>query len=197
MTRDKRKNASQWQPSGVKTPPPWTRAVGCGCGIIALLLGLAVIGFTIWQIRVSDEFADRAISVPGKVVWTDERTERGGAGRYGRHNRTTKISTISYTDKTGARHELQERKSESGDTRRRGDVVTVLYDPESPEDAVVDDYLGRRADIIEAKLAGLFFAGLGVMLLYLLFRDYRARRQAAENVEAELHQSRGDGGIFS
>ncbi len=174
----------------VKAPPPWARVLGCGCGILALLLGLVVIGFVVWQLRVDDEFADRAIAVPGEVVRISEHTGRSGAGRYGRSRTTTIVSTINYIDREGRRHQFQERQSDSSGQRSKGDKITVLYDPENPKKVVVDDYLGRRAGSMAGLIFGLFFAGLGVVFLYLVLRDHRARRRRkAEDAVAASHES--------
>ena len=178
------------RPPVLRLPGRWPKALGCGCGLLALVLGVLVLGFTAWQIQVGNDFADRAIAVPGEVVRVHEQTGRSGAGRYGRRGSTSNISTIRYTDKAGSPHQLQERKSESSGTREPGDVVTVLYNPDDPTDAVVDDYLGRHAGSAAGLLFGLFFAALGAVFLFLVYRH--RQREKAGKARAATHESIAD-----
>ena len=152
---------------------------GLGCGIIMLLIGLALLGFAATKTYETRAFLDRAVQVQGQVVRMDSHRSYDDDGRPAG---TLYTAIVEYTDKAGARHEVRERISKGNPTRAIGDQVPVLYDPDDPAEARIDDYMGREGADLWLTLLGLFFAGFGVLYLTLLILGQRARRKLeAEN----------------
>lgn len=178
---------------------------GYGCGAFALLIGLILLGAAIWQMQEADAFIGRAVSAQGEVVRMDseeprddERStttyyiEQGKRRRNDSSDPTLYTAIIGYTDKTGVQHEVREQISKSSPTRTVGDKVSILYDPNDPAQARVDDFIGRSGRYTALGGLGLFFAGGATLYLILVMLGRKARLRTEEKniAVAQMHQAK-------
>lgn len=117
-------------------------------------------------------FAGAARSATGQVVeqvqsWSkdhDGRTSRGYASR------------VRFTVEDGRAVEFIETVFSYPPRHAEGEQVPVLYDPDRPSQAMIDDFRGRYTALAIVGALGTIFAMLGVPLVTVAVRS--ARRKA-------------------
>ena len=88
----------------------------------------------------------------------------------------TYTAIVRFADRDGAPHDLVDRISSNPPRFSRGEQVPVRYDPETPDDAVIDDLWGRLGAMLIVGPLGLLFTVLGTVFLFIDLRS--ARRKA-------------------
>lgn len=88
----------------------------------------------------------------------------------------TYTAIVRFTDRQGQMHELVDGIASRPPRFARGERVPVLYDPQTPGRAVIDDLWGRLGALLIVGPMGLLFTLLGATLLIV---DLRAGRRKA------------------
>ncbi len=147
-----------------------------------VLLFLALIGAMLLVVGVmsgasSWAFASRAIRTQGTVVRHDNRILRSGVD--GRRTSNTKCrAVVSYQvggksyDVFGPVRTQQEVRDGWPKVTPIGSQVTVLYDPDRPEEAVVESFSEQWAGVLVYGGLGLTFLLLGSGLLRYHWRRW-------------------------
>jgi len=138
-------------------------------GPVFLCIGLGLLLGSAWLFQRAAEFDETAITAPGTVINLIKSVE----SRHSRDGFDRRSSSIAYTpvvafiDSRGRRQEMQSDVSSNPPAYKRGEQVTVLYDPDNPEFAVIDDWHRHLAGLITGGM-GLIFSivALAVMLAF-------------------------------
>ncbi|WHA41735.1 DUF3592 domain-containing protein [Agrobacterium larrymoorei] len=119
------------------------KLIGWGFAVFGLVF--VVVGAGIYY--SDSQFAARALKAKG-VVTDMVRPER---------NSTSYSAIVRFTDAQGQQQEMADKMSSNPPRFSRGEEVDVLYDPQSPSNAMIDDAFGRYF------LPGMF-SGLGAVI---------------------------------
>lgn len=133
-------------------------------GALFALVGMLFLGVSLVILSLQHDFARAAIRTSGTV---EALIPRGNA---------TYAAQIRFTDRAGQTQTFTESGSSNPPRAAVGDRVTVLYDPASPRQAVVDDLWGRMGVVLIIGPLGLIFTLLG---FGMVFYDWRQQRLAA------------------
>lgn len=137
----------------------WKKEPGTGTlalFVAFLMLGIpfVFIGFGAW--KASDYLYLRSIAetAPGKIVDIDSQSGDDG---------TTYYAIASFKDTAGNEHRVRDSFGKGGSpVFKRGENVTVLYDPANPDKAYFGSFLHNT-------FLPLIFTGMGTLVLYLMF----------------------------
>jgi len=88
-------------------------------------------------------------------------------------NSTTYYPVVRFEDKQGHTMTFQDRVGASYPMNKQGDIVTVLYDPQYPDKAMIDRGLWNW-------LPAMGCAGAGLLLLLVNMQTYRRSRRRAK-----------------
>jgi len=133
-------------------------------GGIFLLVGLVLLTVSAWLFQRTAAFDAIAVEVSGIVVnltaSKESRRDRDGAIRRSVHYRPV----VEFIDSQGRKQKMESAVSSNPPAYKRGEKVTILYDPDNPEFAVIDDWHRYFADMILLSMGGIFsVVGLGIM----------------------------------
>ncbi|GAK68857.1 hypothetical protein RRU01S_03_00240 [Agrobacterium rubi TR3 = NBRC 13261] len=150
-----------------------------------LVLGLVFAAAGAGLFYYDNQFAARALRAEGVV--SDLVRKRDETGY---------TAIVRFTDAQSQQQEMADRMSSSPPRFSRGDKVDILYDPQSPSSALIDDVQGRY--FLPGMFGGLgiIFTILGGAMVLVLF--FRKRRNAwllrfGQPVEADfLHVFRDE-----
>jgi hypothetical protein len=141
-------------------------------GLVFSLVGgafLIVVGAMLYS---DQRFAATALRAQGEVIDLERVRDRDSDGS----TSTTYAAHIAFTDRTGARHEFAERIRSNPPRFAIGESAPVLYAPDRPSNAIVDDFSGRHGITMIFGIVALPLTILGVTFLVL---DLRGRRRRA------------------
>lgn len=113
-------------------------------GAVAILFvcgGIASIFFGVGMYQESATFAERANEASGTVVDYEKVVRGTGANE---REDVRYYVVVEFTAADGRQHRFKgpDRQEEGPFKIRKGDVVSVLYDPASPQNAKVNSFLG-------------------------------------------------------
>jgi hypothetical protein len=118
-------------------PEKWTLP-GIARGF--LVFGVLIAGSgLIWTAHTA-LFLSRSVKTQGVIVEVIATTSTRSPGeRPGAIQSTNYYPVVEFWDTSGARHEVKSSRAARSDHYRRGDEVTVHYDPQDPEQAFIRD----------------------------------------------------------
>ncbi|MES5100913.1 DUF3592 domain-containing protein [Agrobacterium sp. BA1120] len=124
-----------------------------------VVFGLAFAGLGAFFFYQDSQFAQRALTAQGVVSEVVRRTQE-----------SSYTAIVRFTDAQGQQQEMADRINSSPPRFSQGDVVEVLYDPQSPSNALVNDLMGRYFLIGIFTILGvlLTLVGTGIFLFLVL-----------------------------
>ena len=129
-------------------------------GGIFAAIGLALLVGSGWMWAQQRDFARSAVRAEGEVVNLIPHRSSDGDG-------VTYAAQVRFSDRTGQVHQWTEQGSTNPPRFDTGERVPVLYDPQSPESAVVDDLWGRRGALLIIGPLGALFTVFGLLFVIL------------------------------
>ncbi|AZI36469.1 hypothetical protein NT2_05_00240 [Caenibius tardaugens NBRC 16725] len=129
-------------------------------GGIFAAIGLAFLVGSGWMWAQQRDFSRSAVRAEGEVVALVPRRSSDGDG-------VTYAAQVRFSDRTGQVHQWTEQGSTNPPRFATGERVPVLYDPQSPESAVVDDLWGRRGALLIIGPLGALFTVFGLLFVIL------------------------------
>lgn len=129
--------------------------------IALFLVGVFIIGFGLSDYLENDELGTRGITTAATVVEVRRITTSGGGGRFRpKHRRKTYIPVVRYVDAEG--------KPQTGSSKvrsieyaslKKGDVVTITYHPDAPEEVLLQGESGKSGPGVLMVIGALFCLG--------------------------------------
>lgn len=133
---------------------------------VLILLALGCIGFSVFEGNRIAYLHAVGARTAGEVVATGSRQSRMGEAY-------TYYAIAEFTDVTGQTYRFDDSFSQSGSAPfRRGEQVTVIYDPQDPQKAIID-----RGWMNWAVSGGAL--AFGLFMLYAAYSTVRSRRKLA------------------
>lgn len=123
-------------------------------GGIFALVGLVLLAASGYLLVQQQDFARAALKANGTVVALHPRTSSD-------RNSTNYAAEIAFTDASAKDHRFIENFSTYPARFDQGERVTVLYRPQAPQDAIVDDFWSRTGALIIVGPLALIFSCLG------------------------------------
>lgn len=126
------------------------------------------------------QFVGDALSADGVVVGFEKRaTSMQSAAMSDRY---ISVPVVEFTDRNGNKVRFTESTGGVGnDALRKGDSVTVFYDPEQPASAKLATFFHLWAAVLVVGALGLVFFIIGFMLFFVPFLQRRRRLQLQRN----------------
>lgn len=135
--------------------------------VIFVPVGAVMLLIAGWMLSRDPLFSGAGAAATGTVVDLERAATGNGKASY--------YPVVTYRDAAGAEHRFTGTIGSNPPGYRRGDEVSVRYDPAAPEEAVIDSWSAR---VMGPGLTG----GMGLLLLWLSWRAFRsalaARRRA-------------------
>ncbi|CAJ0704830.1 DUF3592 domain-containing protein [Ralstonia holmesii] len=155
-------------------------------GGVFLVVGLVLLGVGVVLWRSDMVFAEHALKTQGTVselVWREssDSKKRKDAGVY--------VPVVEFLTQEGRHVRITGLSGSNPPAYEEGDTVTVLYDPASPKDAVIDSFGERGAGPLILNTLGAVFALIGGSVLAMLWRRRKQRAWLAQHgapIEAQL-----------
>ena len=151
-------------------------------------VGVAFLAFGLVFLAVALAFAWSSSATVANGV-TAEGTVVDLERRYSSDNGTTYRPVVQFVDRSGTAHRFVGSVGSSPAAYSRGESVAVIYDPDSPEDALLDSFTERHLFPLAFGGFGTVFAGLGAGFLIWIARRRRtiARlRQSGMRIDAQV-----------
>jgi len=143
-------------------------------GLLFLLLGLAMLGGAFWFYQKEASFEQMAASASGTVIDLMRKRSSSTNSQGATHDSITYSPVVQFIDLHGKTQMLYATGGSNPPAYRRGEIVTVLYEPDNPEFAVIDDWQRYMGAIIPSVL-GLIFSLLG-LLVFLFSIHHKAKK---------------------
>ncbi|KQO75669.1 DUF3592 domain-containing protein [Rhizobium sp. Leaf262] len=142
------------------------------------VFGLVFAGVGAFFFYQDSQFAQRAQTAQGVVSEVVRKTRE-----------SSYTAIVRFTDSQGRQQEMADRINSSPPRFSQGDTVEVLYDPQSPSNALVNDLMGRYFLPGMFTILGVLIALVGIGIH--LFSVYKKRRETwllrfGQPVEAEF-----------
>jgi hypothetical protein len=135
--------------------------------VIFVPVGALMLLIAGWMLSRDPLFSGARAEAVGTVVDLERAATGNGKASY--------YPVVTYRDAQGAEHRFTGTIGSNPPSYRRGEGVTVRYDPGAPEEAVIDSWSAR---LLGPGLSG----GMGLLLLWMSARALRsafaARRRA-------------------
>ncbi|OLP45512.1 hypothetical protein BJF95_10005 [Rhizobium oryziradicis] len=128
--------------------------VFAAAGVIMLLCGGAAFYY-------DGQFEQRALHAQGVVTDLTRKRDSDGDG-------DLFTAIVQFTDAKGQHQEMADRTSSNPPRFSRGDKVDVMYDPESPSSAVINDIWGRYLVALIFGFLGAIFTILGSIFIIIM-----------------------------
>jgi len=154
------------------------------------LVGLGLLTGAFFAVRSEINFRTGAISVPGTVVDLEPTQGRRGGTLY--------KPVFKFTDRNDRVHRITSSLASSPPSFRRGEVVTVRYRPENPNDAHLDSFMESWFLPLILGGPGTVFTGIAAGFVVYAVRRRRLRSWLAINgmrVKATVEQVSPDTSI--
>lgn len=134
--------------------------------IALFLVGAFVIGFGLSDYLENDELASRGITTSATVVEVRRMTSPGGGGRFRpKHRSKTYIPVVRYVDAEGKPQTGWSKvKSVQYGSLKKGDVVTITYHPDAPEEVLLQGESGKSGPGVLMVIGALFCLGSGYLI---------------------------------
>jgi len=136
-------------------------------GGIFLLIGLVLLTVSVWLFQRAATFEATAATTSGTVINLvsshGRRLDRDGLAlaRRSIHYRPV----VEFIDSQGRRKEMQSAFGSNPPAYKSGEQVTILYDPDNPEFAVIDDWHRYSSEVILLGI-GIIFSVVGSGILF-------------------------------
>ena len=137
-------------------------------GGIFATIGLVFVAVAGWRYLEDRSFAAAAVHATGTVIRMEGSSDSDG---------TTYRPVVSFRDAGGAEHIFGSGVSSSPPRYAAGDTVEVMYDPDSPDEAVIDSVLDRFFLALVFGGLGTVFSAIGGGILFYLFRKHQIAAQ--------------------
>lgn len=142
-------------------------------GGIFLAFGLLFTGLGSWFYLGDLDLAMSGDEAEGRVVSFESS--------YNSDSGTTYRPVVEYEDASGRVHRFTGGVGSSPKAYDRGETVDVIYDPASPEDALLDSFTERLALPLAFGGFGLLFGGIGGAILFFGWRRQKIIAQLKES----------------
>lgn len=163
-------------------------------GGIFLLVGLAMLAATNYLYFDQSDFIANAKEADGQVIDLIRKQQNDDGS-----TSTTYSAVVRFTDDQSVSHEFIDRVSSNPPRYSKGQDVHLLYEPENPANAIVDDFWGRWAMVAILGGMGGIFSLVGGAMFYWQIHLARTRKWLRANgtafsvdfleVERDLRQS--------
>ncbi|NNE48975.1 MAG: DUF3592 domain-containing protein [Altererythrobacter sp.] len=143
-------------------------------GGILLAMGLFAFAAGGWSIWSDRQFAENGVQATGTVVsFEQRRVKRSNSRGY----RTMYRPVVTFDGQDGAEYRFVGQAGSSSPAYAIGERVNVIYDPWSPDDAIIDDFGSRQKAPLIFLGVGLIVGGIGAVLVYFFLRRQRLNAQ--------------------
>ena len=154
--------------------PKALRSIG-GFLLAMGLFAFAVGGWSIWS---DHQFAENGVQATGTVVsFEQRRVKRDNSPGY----RTLYTPVVTFHGQDGAEYRFVGQAGSSSPAYSVGERVNVIYDPWSPNDAIIDDFGSRHGIPTVFLVMGLVVTSLGAIWIYFILRRQRLNAQLRAN----------------
>lgn len=134
--------------------------------------GLAMLAGTAYLYNDQQDFLSDARSAQGEVIQMVRNQGEDGS---------TFAALVRFTDDNQQSHEFVDQISSNPPRHSRGQRVNLLYAPDNPSVAIIDDFWGRWGFIAILGPMGAIFAMLGGGLIFFVIRSARMRKWLRAN----------------
>lgn len=137
-------------------------------GSVFFVVGVTFLGFAAWHYIDGQSLEASGKRTTGTVVALNRYTNNEGDTMY--------KPEVEFRDRSGQVQRIVSDVSSSSPTLSRGEQVDIIFDPESPEDAVIDTYMHRYFMPTVFGAMGSIFALVGGGFLLGIVRRKRTIR---------------------
>jgi len=145
-------------------------------GLIFLLVGLGMLVGSIWAYQKDKQFAESAVAAQGTVIDLIKKRSRQSDSQGFSSETIMYAPVVQFIDQRGQIQLLHATGGSNPPTYRRGEIVTVLYEPDNPEFAVIDNW-ERYYLVLFLSGMGLLFTLLGLLALWIAITVKRKKSQ--------------------
>lgn len=139
--------------------PKWTLIIMGSIGLVLVIVG-AVWGWSSWS------FTLRTKPATGKIEGYEARestTRRNGVTK----KKIVNYPVFSFKGEKGAEHKVTAGAGQSKSTYAIGEAVPVLYSPENPQEARINNFAQMWMGPVAIGVMGCMFLGIGI-LIYMI-----------------------------
>ncbi len=137
--------------------------VGRIVGALFMSLGVIMIAVVAYLVVSNYQFSQRALAVKGKVIDYDTYQSRNDNGA----STTMYTPTFQYTFK-GKTYTYKSTTSTSSHDYEIDEIVDVLFDPDEPQEILIDTFWEKWFLPVLLGFMGSMFSGMGFMAYRLL-----------------------------
>ncbi len=145
-------------------------------GGIFLAVGLAMLAGSIYLYSSQSEFLAIAKSTEGRVIDMSRQVSTDDDG-----TSYTYAAVVRFTDDNGTTHEFVNPNSSNPPSYSKGQTVPLLYAPDNPGNAFIDDFFGRWGVVVILGPMAAIFSLLGGALFFTQIYKARIRDWVREN----------------
>jgi len=151
-----------WSPLSGEPAPTWVFVVA----IVFLLIGLGALPGSVYFYVKEKQFEKIAVSAPGTVIDLIKKERRSD------NNRRTLVyvPVIQFTDQNGKLQEYHSPHGSNPPDYKHGDKVMILYEPDNPEFAKMDDWQ-RYLWVVVFGIFGIAFSASSALMWWLAMRS--------------------------
>ncbi len=132
-----------------------------GMGIVFILIGIALLVFAGYTIKLKYEFIESAVTVTGKVIDFETHQSKDDDGDY-----TTMYAPVYEYEYNGDTYLHRSDVSSGSPSYEIGEGVALFIQPDAPEKVIVDSFSERWFVVLMMGGFGIAFLGAG----YTTFR---------------------------
>jgi len=136
-------------------------------GALFLCIGVGLLLGSAWLFYRAALFDESAQTAPGTVVNLIKNEESRRSRDGFSHRSIAYTPVVAFIDSNGHRQEIQSNISSNPPAYKRGEKVAVLYDPDNPEFAMIDDWHRHLSGFITGGM-GLIFSVVGAIFVLTL-----------------------------
>lgn len=131
-------------------------------GLAFGLVGSAIMAGGVWSWRSNQAIIDGGIRTEGIVVDLEFSSDSEGGGTYS--------PVVEFRDRDRRPHTYNASSGSNPPSYSRGEKVQIIYLPDTPEKALIDDFSGRWMLPVFLLVFGGIFATVGWVTCYFYFR---------------------------
>ncbi len=137
-------------------------------------VGLTLLGLSMWKYSATKTFIESAVTTDGEVV----DFTRGSGTNY--------KPVVRFKTKDGEEIEYVSSLSTNPPLFDRGEVVTIFYKPDDPQNAKIDEFWSLWFfSVLTGGMGTIFFAIGGGMVLFVNLREKRAEKLRREGTRIQ------------
>lgn len=129
-------------------------ATSLGLLMLALPAIFGLVGTGLWANQRSN-WIDQAMTTQGSVVELKEETDRDGDTMY--------RPVIEFRDRAGDTHQFSPKISSNPPSYEEGESVKIVYPPESPEDAILNNWISKWGGVTLVGTIVLIILGFALI----------------------------------